>query len=113
MFRILTCAMFFLAVAIAEPSLASPPEKFAKECVKTLSDSQTRAQRKKSRSDNEAYCQCVADGGQRLGLSRHEFAVERVRLENGAGATSGGRIRQISAKCQEDLHKPRTARTGF
>lgn len=109
MIRTLACAMLILAVGIGGPSLASPPEKFQKECVKTLK----KTQKNKPRSEHEAFCQCVAEGGQRLGLSRYEFAVERVRLENSEGSVSGGRIRQVSARCEADLNQPKSARTGF
>jgi hypothetical protein len=113
MIRMLTCATVFLAASFAAPSWASPPERFAKQCVETLSEPLSRKQKKKLRNEHEAYCQCLAEGGQRLGFSRHEFAIERARMERSGGTDAGGRIRQVSAKCQDDVKASRTARSPF
>lgn len=113
MIRMLTCAMVFLVASFAAPSLASPPERFAKQCVETLSEPLSRKQKRKLRSEHEAYCQCVAEGAQRLGFTRHEFAIERARMENSAGSSAGGRMRQISASCQARQTDTKSARANF
>jgi hypothetical protein len=91
------CIVFFLTMAIGGPVEAAAPEKFEKECVKSLS----KSQRKRPRSEHESYCRCVTEASSRLGFTRKEFAIERERMNRDPEAVASGRIRQISNLCRD------------
>lgn len=95
-----------LALVIAVPVQAAAPQKFEKECVKALS----KSQKKRPRGELESFCRCVTEGGERLGFTRTEFAIERERISRNPDGVASGRIRQINNKCLDDMSRTTTAR---
>jgi hypothetical protein len=93
------CIVLFLAVSIGAPVKAAAPEKFEKECVKSLS----KSERKRPRSEHESFCRCVTEASQRLGFTRKEFAIERARMDRDPEAAASGRMRQISNMCHDGM----------
>jgi hypothetical protein len=107
--NVTTCTVFFLALAIAAPLKAAAPEKFEKQCVKSLA----KAERKRPHSEHESYCRCVTEASQRLGFTNKEFAIERERMDRDPEAAASGRMRQISYMCREGMNRTARERSGF
>jgi hypothetical protein len=101
--------VLFLAISIGAPVKAAAPEKFEKECVKSIS----KSERKRLRGEHETYCRCVTEAGQRLGFTRKEFAIERERMSRDPEAVASGRMRQISNMCRDGMNQTVRQRTGF
>jgi hypothetical protein len=107
--HVLAGIVLLLAIAVGVPVEAAAPEKFQKECVKSLA----KSQRQRPRSEHEAFCRCVTETGQRLGLTRSEFAIERERLNRDPEGAASGRIRQISNLCHDNMVRVTPERSGF
>lgn len=107
--HVTACIVLFLALSIAAPVEAAAPEKFEKECVKSLS----KSQRKRLGGEHEAYCRCVTEASQRLGFTRKEFAIERERMSRDPEAAASGRMRQISNMCHDGMNRTARERSGF
>ncbi len=107
--QLTACVIFFLASSIGAPLEAAAPEKFEKECVKSLS----KSERKRLGGEHEAYCRCVTEAGQRLGFTRKEFAIERERMSRDPEAAASGRMRQISNRCRDGMNQTARQRSGF
>jgi hypothetical protein len=107
--HVTACILFFLAFSLAAPAKAAAPEKFEKECVKSLS----KSERKRLHGEHEAYCRCVTEAGQRLGFTRKEFAIERERMSRDPEAVASGRMRQISNMCRDGMGQTARQRSGF
>ena len=101
--------VLLLVFSMGAPLPAAAPEKFEKECVKSLS----KAQRKTPRSEHESFCHCVTEAGQRLGLTRSEFAIERERMDRDPEGAASGRIRQISNMCRDNMSRVTAKRSGI
>lgn len=90
-----------LTLAMAAPLQAAAPQKFEKECVKSLS----KSHKDRPRSEHESFCRCVTAASERLGFSRAEFAIERERMRRDPDGVASGRIRQINNKCLDDMSR--------
>ena len=107
--HVMACIVLLLALSIGAPVKAAAPEKFEKECVKSLS----KSERKRLHGQHEAYCRCVTEAGQRLGFTRKEFAIERERMSRDPEAAASGRMRQISNLCHDGMNRNARERSGF
>ena len=107
--HVTACMVLFLALSIGAPVKAAAPEKFEKECVKSL----PKSERKRLHGEHEAYCRCVTEAGQRLGFTRKEFAIERERMSRDPEAVASGRMRQISNMCRDGMNQTARQRSGF
>ncbi len=107
--HVTACIVLLLVLSIGAPVKAAAPEKFEKECVKSLS----KSERKRLHGEHEAYCRCVTEAGQRLGFTRKEFAIERERMSRDPEAAASGRMRQISNLCHDGINRTARERSGF
>ena len=107
--NVMAGSVLFLALTIGAPTQAAAPEKFEKECVKSLS----KSERKRLRGEHESYCRCITETSRRLGFTRKEFAIERERMNSDPGAAASGRMRQISNMCHDGMNRAAPERSGF
>ena len=107
--HVTACMVLLLAFSTGAPVEAAAPEKFEKECVKSL----PKSERKRLGGAHEAYCRCVTAASQRLGFTRKEFAIERERMSRDPEAAASGRMRQISNMCHDGMNQTARQRSGF
>ena len=104
--HVTACIVLLLVLSIGAPVKAAAPEKFEKECVKSLS----KSERKRLHGEHEAYCRCVTEAGQRLGFTRKEFAIERERMSRDPRGC-GERPHAPDQQPVSRRHEPDRART--